>query len=57
VARIANHEAVSTHARKLVQALFPRRIVMDEGLIVADGNTKAILQNEELLTAHGLEKP
>ncbi len=48
---------VSTHDMRLVQELFPRTIVMDEGLIVADGNTKDILENEELLTAHGLEKP
>jgi cobalt/nickel transport system ATP-binding protein len=48
---------VSTHDMKLVQELFPRTIVMDEGQIVADSQTKDILQNEELLTAHGLEKP
>jgi cobalt/nickel transport system ATP-binding protein len=48
---------VSTHDMKLVQELFPRTIVMDEGQIVADGPTKNILENEELLTAHGLEKP
>ena len=48
---------VSTHDMRLVQELFPRTIVMDEGLIVADGRTRDILENEELLTAHGLEKP
>jgi cobalt/nickel transport system ATP-binding protein len=48
---------VSTHDMRLAQELFPRTIVMDEGVIVADGRTKDILQNEELLTAHGLEKP
>jgi cobalt/nickel transport system ATP-binding protein len=48
---------VSTHDMRLVQELFPRTIVMDEGQIVADGQTKDILENEELLTAHGLEKP
>jgi cobalt/nickel transport system ATP-binding protein len=48
---------VSTHDMRLVQELFPRTIVMDEGRIVADGRTKDILENEELLTAHGLEKP
>jgi len=48
---------VSTHNMRLVQELFPRTIVMDEGQIVADGKTKEILENEELLTAHGLEKP
>ena len=39
---------VSTHDMKLVQELFPRTIVME------DGDTG---ENEELLTAHGLEKP
>jgi cobalt/nickel transport system ATP-binding protein len=48
---------VSTHDMRLVEELFPRTIVMDEGQIVADGQTKDILENEELLTAHGLEKP
>lgn len=48
---------VSTHDMRLVQELFPRTIVMDEGRIVADGKTSEILDNEELLTAHGLEKP
>lgn len=48
---------VSTHDMRLVEELFPRTIVMDEGQIVADGRTKDILQDEKLLTAHGLEKP
>lgn len=48
---------VSTHDIRLVQELFPRTIVMDEGTIVADGRTNDVLENEELLTAHGLEKP
>lgn len=48
---------VSTHDMKLVQELFPRTIVMDEGRVVADGSTKDILEDEALLTAHGLEKP
>jgi cobalt/nickel transport system ATP-binding protein len=48
---------VSTHDMRLVQELFPRTIVMDEGQVVADGLTMEILENEELLTAHGLEKP
>lgn len=48
---------VSTHDMRLVQELFPRTIVMDEGQVVADGLTQDILENEALLTAHGLEKP
>jgi cobalt/nickel transport system ATP-binding protein len=42
---------------RLEQELFPRTIVMDEGRVVADGLTREILENEDLLTAHGLEKP
>ena len=48
---------VSTHDMRLVQELFPRTIMMDEGQIVADGKTREILEDEALLTAHGLEKP
>ena len=48
---------VSTHDMRLVQELFPRTLVMDEGLIVADGATRDILSDGPFLTAHGLEKP
>ena len=48
---------VSTHDMVLVNELFPRTIIMDEGQVVADGLTVDILENEALLTAHGLEKP
>lgn len=48
---------VSTHDMKLVQELFPRTIVVDEGRVVADGLTMDILEDEALLNAHGLEKP
>jgi cobalt/nickel transport system ATP-binding protein len=47
---------VSTHDMRLVEELFPRTIVMDEGLIVADGMTKEILADEKFLNEHGLEK-
>ncbi len=48
---------VSTHDMKMVEELFPRTVVMDEGKVVADGLTMDILQDEALLNAHGLEKP
>jgi cobalt/nickel transport system ATP-binding protein len=35
---------VSTHDMLLVQELFPRMIVMDEGRVVADGATAVLLQ-------------
>lgn len=48
---------VSTHDMAMVKELFPRTVVVDEGRVVADGSTADILENEALLTAHGLEKP
>jgi cobalt/nickel transport system ATP-binding protein len=48
---------ISTHDMRMVQELFPRTIVMDDGRIVADGMTQEILEDETLLNEHGLEKP
>jgi cobalt transport protein ATP-binding subunit len=48
---------VSTHDMRLVAELFPRSLVMDRGALVADGDTATILADDELLEAHGLEKP
>lgn len=48
---------VSTHDMALVQELFPRMIIMDEGQVVADGQSAVLLSDERLLEAHGLERP
>ncbi len=48
---------VSTHDMLLVQELFPRMIIMDEGLIVAQGDTSVLLNDDALLSTHGLERP
>lgn len=48
---------VATHDMHMVAELFPRTVVLDEGRIVADGPTSTILQDEALLSAHGLERP
>ena len=48
---------VSTHDMLMVRELFPRMIIMDEGRIVADGPTAALMADSSLLEAHGLEKP
>jgi cobalt/nickel transport system ATP-binding protein len=48
---------VSTHDMAMVAETFPRTIIMDGGLIVADGPTPALLADEVLLEAHGLERP
>jgi len=47
----------STHDLRLVQEFFPRMIVMDEGRVVADGPTEALLRDQRLLEMHGLERP
>ena len=41
----------------MVKDLFPRMVIMDDGIIVADGMTRDLLQDEKLLVTHGLEKP
>ena len=46
---------VSTHDIRMVVELLPRTVVMDQGRIVADGPTPELLNDEELLAAHGLE--
>ncbi|HUF39235.1 MAG TPA: ABC transporter ATP-binding protein [Anaerolineales bacterium] len=48
---------VSTHDMRLVAELFERMVVMDEGEIVADGETWIMMQDSALLEAHGLETP
>ena len=48
---------VSTHDMRLVAEVFPRTIIMDGGLTVADGPTSVILADNALLETHGLERP
>jgi cobalt/nickel transport system ATP-binding protein len=55
--RLPQTMLVSTHDMRLVDELFARTVVMDDGLIVADGPTPQILGDSALLEAHGLEAP
>lgn len=48
---------VSSHDMLMVRELFPRMVIMDEGRVVADGATGTLMNDAELLQAHGLEKP
>jgi cobalt transport protein ATP-binding subunit len=48
---------IATHDLELVVELCPRVILLDEGRVIADGPTESILGDEELMLAHGLEKP
>jgi cobalt/nickel transport system ATP-binding protein len=48
---------LATHEMELVVALCQRTVVMDRGKIWADGNTRDLLSNADLMDNHGLEVP
>jgi len=48
---------VATHDLELVVDLCSRVLILDEGKLVAQGPTVALLSDEALMLAHGLEKP
>ena len=48
---------IASHDLDMVLELCPRTILIDQGQVIADGPTRAILANEPLLSAHGLEVP
>jgi cobalt/nickel transport system ATP-binding protein len=50
-------QIIASHDLEFVVEICPRVIVLDGGRIVADGATSQILNNEELMLAHGLERP
>ena len=55
--RVAATKLIATHDLELVVELCSRAIVLDKGTVVADGPVVELLNNEELMLAHGLEKP
>jgi len=48
---------VASHDLELVLEVCERVILIDEGRIVADGDPQEIMGNEQLMEAHGQEKP
>jgi cobalt/nickel transport system ATP-binding protein len=48
---------MTTHDLPYAHELCERAVVLDGGLIVADGPTDEILGNADLLAAHDLELP
>lgn len=48
---------IATHDLELVVELYQRAIVLDEGKVIADGPAMTILSDDDLMLAHGLEKP
>ncbi len=57
LASIPGTKIIATHDLELVVELCPRSLLLDGGQLVADGPTVALLSDEALMLAHGLEKP
>ncbi|MBE0416128.1 MAG: hypothetical protein IBX36_06290 [Dehalococcoidia bacterium] len=49
-------KVVASHDLEMVAALCERVIILDEGRVVADDSTSAIMSNTALLESHGLAK-
>jgi energy-coupling factor transporter ATP-binding protein EcfA2 len=50
-------QIIATHDLELVVEVCPRVVVLDGGKVVAQGPTAQILNDEDLMLAHGLERP
>lgn len=48
---------IATCSMNFAARLCDRAILIDSGIIVADGNAETIMTDEELMTSHGLEVP
>ena len=48
---------IATHDLELAVELCARTIILDHGQIIADGRTVELLADEQLMLAHGLERP
>jgi cobalt/nickel transport system ATP-binding protein len=46
-----------THDLPYALQLCPRSVVLDDGVVVADGPTRELLADRDLLAAHRLELP
>jgi cobalt/nickel transport system ATP-binding protein len=55
--RIPTTKLIATHDLELVVELCSRVIVLDEGVVAAEGPTAALLSDEALMLRHGLERP
>jgi cobalt/nickel transport system ATP-binding protein len=54
---LASTKLIATHDLEMVLELCPRTILLDAGRVVADGPSREILGDAELMDAHGLEQP
>jgi cobalt transport protein ATP-binding subunit len=54
---ISATKVIATHDLEMVVEMCPRSVVLDGGRVIADGATTELLGDEELMLAHGLERP
>lgn len=54
---IAATKIIASHDLELVVELCTRSLLVDHGVIIADGSTIELLNNEKLMLSHGLERP
>jgi cobalt/nickel transport system ATP-binding protein len=57
LAQLSATQLVVTHDLPFALELCPRAVIMDQGRVVADGLTAALLSDRELMSAHRLELP
>ena len=55
--RLPVTQVIATHDLEFAVELCSRVIVLDQGKVVAEGATAEILSDDELMRAHGLERP
>ena len=55
--QITATKLIASHDLELVVELCPRSLVLDGGLLVADGPTRELLNDAALMLKHGLERP
>ncbi len=54
---IPTTKIIASHDLELIVELCDRTIVLDQGIIAAEGRTIELLADEQLMLEHGLEKP
>jgi energy-coupling factor transporter ATP-binding protein EcfA2 len=57
IQRLPSTKLIATHDLEMVLELCPRAILLDAGRVVADGPTRDVFGDLELIEAHGLEQP
>ena len=57
IAALPAAKLIATHDLEMTLELCERTVILDGGVVVADGPTRSILADGDLLEAHGLESP